>query len=544
MTSNNAGFGALKLATSLAQDMTDAIFDYGPTGGKTVNVEDMKKGGKERMSADLFKFIKKLKNLKEHIKTAEKACEELAASNEQLTATNEKLSQYSDICDVVDKQMIEWRKTMIGDGSATPKMVDYSSVPQDDIAKQLFFIGTRPTGECSTCEAVPDGKEAVCCTICRNYFHGHCSKSTADNRIGIKTLIMNFNSSSTKGNFKWNCDICATHLEQQMASTVQSTATTLGEAVNRLTSQMDSMKSDIDSKLSEVQSSMTTGVWSDKERISSMKSALLIKPDRNGQAVELPGIRDIAVKNGIQVNKIVVTESGDTYINLPSTSSRDKLAPLLQSSSIAESDQIVNLKSKLPTITIIGIQEKVAKETAAGTILSQNTTISNLVKNGEQLTVLFVKEPSRNIKTYTIVARVTPNIRDEIRRLGNKLYLGLAKYQVKDRFYIKRCNRCQKYHHYEKNCEITQRCGFCRSTEHRSEDCPVRNSPHSAHSCWNCEAAGKGASVYQGHNTMWYRCPTYQEEQDKLKRSIGYRYPEVQDRLKRDYKYRERPLNY
>lgn len=524
MENTKDSLGAIKLAENIAHDMLESIFVYGNTKSKDggslhVNIDDLKNAGKDKLSKDMYGFIQKLKNIRSHLTTAGNSCEKLLANNE-------KLSPYSDICDVVDKQMSEWRKVIIGDGSFTPKMADQSSATQDDIAKQLFFIGTRSTAECSSCKKVTGERDVVCCKACHNYFHGNCPESTSDNKIGTKTLITNFTSNSTPNNFTWSCGICITHIEQQISSSVQSTATTLGEAVNRLTSQMDDMQTNIDSKLSKVQSNIPTGVWQDKPRLSNMKSSLLIRPDKNGHPVELPAIRDIAVKNGIQVSKTMVTNSGDTYINLPNASCRDKLTPLLQSSSVAEPDQIVNLKSKLPTITILGIQETVTKESALEIILSQNTSIDELVKNGDQLTVLFVKQPTEHTRTCSIVARVTPKIRDEIRRLGNKLYLGLSNHQVKDRFYVKRCNKCQKYHHYENACQNSQCCGYCRSAQHRSRDCPSKNSPPSGHICCNCEASGKDETVYKGHNTMWYRCPTYQQEQDKLKRSINYKYPD------------------
>ena len=124
-----------------------------------------------------------------------------------------------------------------------------------------------------------------------------------------------------------------------------------------------------------------------------------------------------------------------------------------------------------------------------------------------------------------MIARVTPAVRDEIRRMGNKIHIGLANYHVLDRFYIKRCNKCQSYHHYENVCNKHVICGYCTSQEHVSKDCPKKNSsPKKEHSCYNCVTSGKDESVYKGHNTMWYHCPTYIVEQNKLKKTINYDY--------------------
>ena len=529
MSTLQSGVDALRLALNVVDDIKSTIFANSPK--KSISWEDLKDAGKDKLSKDMYSFIPKLKNVNSHVNSMITAADTVKKDIENLKAENERLTNYRNILDLIDTQMTDWRDVITGEGASTPR-IRSTEVSQEELAKQPFFIGSRSNGKCITCEKMPTkpSDDTLCCEICRNHFHGSCLAVEKEKRVCLPTFLKQYKANSVPTNFKWRCDICSTRFEKEASSTDQSTAATLSEAVNKLSSQMQQIQTNMDTKFSEVNQIFTntkSNVWSDNRRISSMKSALLIKPDKNGKPVELPVIRDLAIQNGIQVNKTVVTDTGNTFINLPSVSNRDKLAPLLESSSVVEPDRIVNLKSKLPTISVVGIEEAITKDTAAAYILGQNQVIKNLVESGETFHVVFVKKPGEYSKTWTMVARVSPRIRDEIRRLGNKLHIGLSNYQVRDRFYVKRCNNCQFYHHYEDVCKKTKQCGYCRSRDHTSIECPIKNSPLGQHSCCNCESSGK--TVYKGHNTMWYRCPTYKEEQAKLKKSINYNYSAQDD---------------
>ena len=198
------------------------------------------------------------------------------------------------------------------------------------------------------------------------------------------------------------------------------------------------------------------------------------------------------------------------------------VTPLLKSSVIPE-NQIVTLKSKLPTIAISGIQDKHEKQDLVDQICKQNSDIAALVTKGSTLEVVFIKNPDEKYSTSQAVVRVSPEIRDAIKQNSNRLYIGLVACRVTDRFYIKRCNNCQQFGHYELTCpkKPNMCCGYCRSGAHKSVNCPIKNEDHSKHSCCNCEALGKD---FKGHSALYYNCPAYLAEQDKLKRSIGYNY--------------------
>ena len=70
-------------------------------------------------------------------------------------------------------------------------------------------------GHCPKCCNMPTVEEIVKCFRCEDGFHGYC-QSNSDNP-GTKTMVKTFLASSTKGNFKFFCDICLTKMEIDMA---------------------------------------------------------------------------------------------------------------------------------------------------------------------------------------------------------------------------------------------------------------------------------------------------------------------------------------
>ena len=271
---------------------------------------------------------------------------------------------------------------------------------------------------------------------------------------------------------------------------------------------------------SEIQESepVESKTWAHVLKHRKQKASLLIKGD-NGTPVDLNIVKDLVVTNKIPVTSTAVKDNGDTYVNFPCLDSRDKAAPMIKSN-VTNVKEVVTLKSKLPTIAISGITEKLSKIDLTKCICSQNKEISTCVKNGGSLDVIFIKEPTDKFTTYLAVARVSSDIREVIKSRGNKIFIGLVACPVKDRFYVKRCNNCQCYGHYKGDCDKPVMCGYC-GEQHRSSGCEKKSkgNEHTSHTCNNCKIIGKDAA---GHSTFYHRCPAYLVQQNKLKNSIQY----------------------
>ena len=97
--------------------------------------------------------------------------------------------------------------------------------------------------------------------------------------------------------------------------------------------------------------------------------------------------------------------------------------------------------------------------------------------------------------------------------------MDLVAHRVVDRFYVKRCNKCQKFGHYQNECEDIISCGYCCGA-HSSSDCnQVEIEDFKNYKCINCKRENKKC---EGHSAHWHKCPTYLEKQKRLKKSIPY----------------------
>ena len=72
-------------------------------------------------------------------------------------------------------------------------------------------------------------------------------------------------------------------------------------------------------------------------------------------------MQEMTLYHGIQVNRTTVKENVDVYIDFPNTENREKLTPLLSNEEFAE-HEVVQLKPKLPTISILDVKEFTSKE--------------------------------------------------------------------------------------------------------------------------------------------------------------------------------------
>jgi hypothetical protein len=157
-------------------------------------------------------------------------------------------------------------------------------------------------------------------------------------------------------------------------------------------------------------------------------------------------------------------------------------------------------------------------------IKKQNEVIKVLVDDGSHLSVLYTKPPRQGVdKPYhQVVLRCSPDIRRAISNHDNHIFMGKMWHRVVDRFYIRRCNICQTYGHYQDKCPTpaTPVCGYC-AEPHLSTACPKKSGAPRDYSCINCKSRGLD---HQGHSTFWFNCCAYKEQQKKLERSIDFDY--------------------
>ena len=365
------------------------------------------------------------------------------------------------------------------------------------------------SGICTTCQQETNGVEVLKCYDCQKFFHGVCNNEAI---YCSKTFLGTYQKQ--RDNFIFVCDVCLTKKEQNQASDLKDQIADLADTVKTLAQEFKLYK---EGKKDEpvVTNELHGTAWGNTNRVNKMKSSLCIKA--NGNPVNMEKVEELVTNNNIQVTKAVVKENGDVYIDMPSQENRERITPLLNDEAFTQ-NQVVSLKSKLPTITILNVNEFTTKEAFIETVKNQNHKIKEKIDAGSEFTVVFSNKRSNDNK-FQVVARVSEEIRKVIKLEGDKIYNGLGTNRVVDRFYIKRCNKCQQFGHYERDCENELCCGYCRKN-HKSTECQeVAPGDHDKYECNNCHRNDKPSL---GHSSIYHKCPTYIEMQKKLKKTIPY----------------------
>ena len=396
-------------------------------------------------------------------------------------------------------------------------------------------------GTCLTCQEVATEQQVLVCYDCKNSFHTECDSVVP---FGNKSFVSNYKKLKNNKNFLFMCDNCLTQRENVEASTLKDQISEVVKSVAQLTKEVRSLKQQEHtlkpaekvkgkSKGNEKAQPLNAG---SKKDVSETKSKP-IKPkvtvcitSNEGKSVDVKKVKDIIVANGIQVSKASINQkTGDLFVDLPSEDNKDKLVPLINEQTLP-GNKLVKVKQKSPTITIRDVLEYENTEDFMESVKSQNPEIKERIESGDECLVVFAKEQENTRprtqytksqqKTHQIVLRVSEEIRDIIKRNGNKIFIGFLSHRVIDRFYVKSCAKCHKFGHYHADCTTDSICGFCLSNEHESKNCPVKKeNDFENFKCVNCKEKGK---EFQGHSSHWHKCPVHIEQQKKIRKSIPY----------------------
>ena len=362
------------------------------------------------------------------------------------------------------------------------------------MSSQQFIIDRQ--GKCCSCSQTISDTELIHCGTCKQYFHALCSSVEKTDQISTKSLLSLFNSASTRNNFKWFCDSCLTKYEANQVSTLENRFSELVDKVSHIASELSTMKNAITTEPSSIPTSSTgKNVWNDPARVQHVRSSLVVKassPSEGGlnsglDASKMKELKDIAVKNRIPVSNIGTSKNGHTLIHCPTAAARDKLNTILAENFTEK--EIVPLKEKLPCITINDIvkteSDVITKDSIFEQIKNQNHDIAQMIDDGEEFKVLFIKNDPKS-SSFSAVARVSCKIRDLIKSNRHRLFIGISSCRVYDRFYIKRCNNCQDFGHYEDKCTKSVKCGYC-GLNHKSNTCHLKDLKDvSKLKCPNC----------------------------------------------------------
>ena len=417
--------------------------------------------------------------------------------------------------------------------------------PPNELDSTQRYIDSNDT--CLTCKKTVDissSSDTVCCLFCDYKFHAICTDSENNelpDNISTKSFLDLFQkrnstsgvNSKRKGNFVFVCDTCRTHRENVEAGDIKTHVKSLESKIVNLESDISDIKSillngshpqlptksPLPTKSHATVSA--TNPWDNIERVKSMRSnaKLIIGGNDPSKGISKTDLETIAVNNKLPVERLDIN-NGKTVLTFPTQNDRDKAESKLREA-YPHSD-IRQASDLLPTISIANISNHKSPEDLTTAILQFNPEIETYVNNGGIFKVLGPLRKQNKNEMLQANVRVSNNIRKLLENAGNRVCTGFGySCRVYDHFHIKRCNTCQKYHHYYTDCptKTAPVCAYCAGS-HQSDNCQNRSSTGFIPTCVNCKLDNNQSNI--NHESFSITCPTYKRAQDALRNSILY----------------------
>ena len=231
--------------------------------------------------------------------------------------------------------------------------------------------------------------------------------------------------------------------------------------------------------------------------------------------VRLAEITSAAIKEKAGIQRSFTNEDGRTVLVCNSEKSKKAMLPHVEK--VFKERKINTPAPRLPTISVPFITRQYDNAELLRVLHQQNED-RGIPFTEDDAKVLFSAPMKDKDGYFQAVLRVSENTRSRVEANGNRLCIGLSSCPVYDRFFIKRCNRCQELGHFQKDnggCKKPQVCALCTGG-HRTEDC---HTDEDQYKCNNCFKANRDEFTHAAYSPQ---CATYIAEQDKLKKSINY----------------------
>ena len=394
---------------------------------------------------------------------------------------------------------------------------------------------------CSVCNnRVAKSARALQCMLCREWFHCVCAELNEDD--------YSFMSKRFKFGFRWSCDGCVGEVDSLMAE-------------GRMTGRMDELKQDVTSMMAQhmqklgerldvmegkcsafaagsqppvlnvetpsfadvVRKTLQEGkeskvIVNDRgsEKTIENQDVLVLKPrSGNGIGSEIGGIKEALEE--VQVSSCRKTKAGGLVIKFPNTKAKDEASRAIGAHLGPDTVvQVTEPRKMLPKMTLTDVSEGLADEEVVPSILKKNPSIQRLVTGGCSLSLVFTKTREH----YKIaVLKMSPEIRSEIAKNSNYIYVGLGRCKAYDRFWVSQCFHCQGFGHKSSACpkkDATAVCAFCAGS-HESRTCENKDSPQ----CTNCLSM-ETSSGPTNHFASSSNCPVMISQRKKIMENTNF----------------------
>ena len=212
-------------------------------------------------------------------------------------------------------------------------------------------------------------------------------------------------------------------------------------------------------------------------------------------------VEKVIMDNAIPVTKTYKNNAGNLVLVCDNIDTRDKLKEKIASSN--EEIRMKEVSNKRPSITIVGLSKCYKKEEIISQMVSQNLFVKHfsMANDIEDHIEIFDVKPLRSNNTvFQAFASVSNALRIGLKNYKDKIVIGLMNCKIYDRHHVKRCNNCQGYGHYYKNCPSpnVHCCAKC-SLDHATNVCTSATMK-----CTNCAKAGKSETDHAAYDR---NCP-------------------------------------
>ena len=212
----------------------------------------------------------------------------------------------------------------------------------------------------------------------------------------------------------------------------------------------------------------------------------------------------------LPVSNSYITHNGVPTLTFPSAQARDEAAEVLKSD-FKVTTQSEPLKTLSPKLKILDVAQELIQESDEHIIEElrlKNPCIDELMSDGNELKIIYKKKEDN-----MIVIRTTRKIKEVIKGMNNRIYLGLQLLNVRDHIHLAQCYHCQDFGHYAgsiycKSKEGNSTCFYCASTEHNSANCKNKKNTEK-HRCVNCTRDGRQHTHHKATDQL---CPAVIKE--------------------------------
>lgn len=436
---------------------------------------------------------------------------------------------------------------------------------KEDFHLKFEMSKLEGNGKCTPCNKVPAKNEVCNCRVCNDHYHVACPNS--EDKFATQSVAKDFNLASTKGNFMFMCSVCLTKFERILAAVnlddlEKMVANNSNQRINFMENAVETMHNEIsemkqmmlngylpsavtpqnsvslESRIGEETACTTIAfkenltvskndvqeaaqhkaTWSDvvKDIKPPRKPVLVINKtsDEEENMRNLETVEEIVRENEIELSSTYHNKKGGLALVFEDEKSRDSFKSVVNAKD--QNIQTMSHQEKKASITIVGLPRQYSNEEIISALATHSSMIKEFSKENnmtEHFNSLSVRPLKKNASVYQVFANVSSALRAILKHLNDKVVLGVASCKIYDRYYVLRCNKCQGFDHYAKDCESLPCCGKCSGT-HETKDC----DNEVVKQCINCVKSGEEDC---GHYTFDYICPTITKRQADMKKKTA-----------------------